>query len=290
MTGGLHDMWFAIIVSPQLYVSAPFGFDRPLQAIMLTARRMSYFAEPILAGMVLAVTMWRHGCNGQHRIAPFLLPYFWAVGAVLAAASAGYFRYYYFIALIPPMTVIAAMAVERALSGGIFLEMTARHGRPVAITTMAVFVLAAYPLAEHIRKLPHEIYDGRLEQQLISFARGHVLPGQVAFFGDLNAVLYPLTGTVPATRFPQAIAHVFDLPEKFGVDPIAELNHVFDRKPVLVMGTPSRIGPKARYGAVIAARLAASYDRVKISDPWLNEHVLAYRPRDIEPQPAEGRP
>jgi 4-amino-4-deoxy-L-arabinose transferase-like glycosyltransferase len=274
VTGGIGDIIYSNLVSPRLYVTSPFGISHPLLSLELTARRSSYFVILILFGAGFCAIKIRNAFRGE-AMTPVPLLCAWVVGALLGAASSGYFRYYYFIALVAPLTLLASFAVD-------WLLARRRVDLGIYGSVAAVALLIAYPLSEHIRKLPQQVLsdDYRLQQGVTLLARSLVTPGTVTFYGDLNAGLYAFTDTVPATRYLQADAQVFDIPQSFGVDPQLELKRIFARNPALVMGTWQRIGPDAKYAAIISPLLAARYERVPVTDPWLSKQVAVYRLRD----------
>jgi hypothetical protein len=272
MTGGVADLIYANFVSPRYYVRSPFGSAEPLRSIELTARRMSYFVTLICFGFWFAWEQIRKALRGEDWAIISLLCA-WTVGALLGATSSGYFRYYYFISLAAPLTLLGALAMDYLL--------TRRSKRSAYAIIAAVAVLVAYPISEHIRKVPQQVLseEYRLQQGVAALARSLSHPGSTTFFADLNPGLYALTDTVPATKYPQAIAHVFDIPQAFGVDPAGELDRIFERKPELIIGTWQRIGSDAKYAAIISPLLATKYERVPIQDPFLNERVAVFRLR-----------
>jgi hypothetical protein len=272
LTGGVSDLIYANFISPKYYVKSLFGLADPLRSIELTARRMSYFVTLILVGCWFTWKNIRKALQGEGS-ATIALLCAWTLGALLGATSSGYFRYYYFISLAAPLTLLGALAMDYLL--------TRRSHRSAYATVVAVGVLVAYPLSEHIRKVPQQMLseEYELQQRTIATARLLSRPGSTTFFADLNPGLYALTDTVPATKYPQAVTHVFDRPEAFGVEPAVELHRIFERKPELVMGTWLRIGPDAKYAAIISPLLAAQYERVPIEDPFLSERVGVFRLR-----------
>jgi 4-amino-4-deoxy-L-arabinose transferase-like glycosyltransferase len=268
--GGLKDMIFSNFIASRLYVSSPFGIDDFPHAIVMTMRRTSYFFPLIVATMVFLIGYVRRGAAGLDRL-PVALLCAWMAGALMSATSTGYFRYFYYITLAMPLVLLGSLALNWAL--------VRRPGWGSHGMVLAVILLAAYPLGEHIRRTPYLLLsdDYRLVERLVPLARSIAPAGSLTFFADLNPVLYPLTDTVPATRYPQAIAHVFDEPALFGVNPTAELTRTFDRRPVLIAGSREQLGPTAKFESVIAPRLAAEYEEVSIEDLWLASKIVAYR-------------
>jgi hypothetical protein len=182
--------------------------------------------------------------------------------------SAGYFRYYYFVSLAAPLTVLAALAIEH------FLKAYRVAWPAAAVAVMLVIV--AYPLSEHVRRRAAFDEAALFDKHMLVLARSLAEPGTTTFFGDLNPELYALTGTVPATRYPQAVAHVFAAPALFGVDAVAELKRVFARRPVLVMARAERLAPGSKYGSIIGP-LLADYVPVPVEDDLLKGQILIYR-------------
>jgi 4-amino-4-deoxy-L-arabinose transferase-like glycosyltransferase len=274
-TGGIGDMVFANFVSPRLYVIAPFGMAEPLRAIELTIRRCSYFFVLILFGLWFVVDWVRRGRAAEFTaMRPIVLLGAWVIGAFLNATFPGYFRYFYFIALAAPLSLFGALAIDRLLEwrrpnwGGI--------GRFAGVA-----VLVAYPLEQYLVKEPQHLLDpySYIAPRVAELVRSLVPAGSTVFLVDINPLVYPLADVIPATRYPQATPHVFDLPERFGVNTAAELQSVFAKKPVLVVGTPVRMGPGHPYSGVLQGYLDRDYQRVPVSDQWLDGQIEVFRRR-----------
>ena len=272
-TGGIGDMVFANFVSPRLYVQSPFGLANPLHAIEFTIRRASYFFVLILFGLWFVFDWARRGRSGPPvMVRPIALIGAWTIGALLDAASPGYFRYFFFFALTAPLSLFGAFAVDRLLT------LKPHWGRATRAAVCGVLVL--YPLEQHLTKQPHLLRDPNsyLAPRVAALVRSLVAPGSTIFVADLNPLIYPLANVVPATKYPQANAHVFDLPERFGVDPRTELAHIFARRPLLVIVSGQRLEAPGN-SALLPGYLAQDYDRISVPDPWLDGQIAVYRRR-----------
>jgi 4-amino-4-deoxy-L-arabinose transferase-like glycosyltransferase len=272
-TGGIGDMVFANFVSPRLYVQSPFGLADPLHAIEFTIRRASYFFVLILFGLWFVFDWARRGRSGPPvTVRPIALLGAWTIGALLDAMSPGYFRYFYFIALAAPLSLLGAIAVDRLLT------LKPHWGRATRAAVCGVLVL--YPLEQHLTKQRHLLTDPNsyLAPRVAALVRSLVPPGSTIFVADLNPLIYPLANVIPATKYPQANAHVFDLPERFGVDPKAELARIFARRPILVIVSRERLGAPGN-SALLPGYLAQDYDRISVPDPWLDGQIAVYRRR-----------
>lgn len=270
-TGGVGDMVFANFISPRLYVQSPFGLADPLHAIEFTLRRSSYFFVLILFGLWFVFDWARRGRSGPPvPVRPVLLLAAWVIGALLDATSPGYFRYFYFIALTAPLSLFGGLAVDR------LLLLRPHWGRLAKAGTCAVLVV--YPLEQHLTKQPHIVMDPELylAPRVAALVRSLVPAGSTIFIADLNPLIYPLAEMVPATRYPQANAHVFDLPERFGVDPKVELARTFAQKPLLVIARPGRLQAPGS-SALLRGFLEKDYQRIPVTDPWLDGEIVVYR-------------
>jgi 4-amino-4-deoxy-L-arabinose transferase-like glycosyltransferase len=273
-TGGIGDMVFATLVSPRLYVVAPFGLADPMRAIELTIRRSSYFVVLILFALWFVFDRLRRGrdktsIGGE----PLALLGAWVIGAVLNATSPGYFRYFYFIALAAPLSLLGALAIDRL---AMWKPQWGRLG-----TLAGVAVLVAYPLAQHILKEPQRLLDpdSYIAPRTADLVRSLAPAGSLVFITDVNPLVYPLADVIPATRYPQANAHVFDLPERFGVDTKAELQRVFARSPLLVIAAPARLEPGSPYSGLLRDYLDHDYQRISVPDRWLDGQIVVFRRR-----------
>ena len=272
-TGGIGDIVFANFISPRLYVQSPFGLADPLHAIEFTIRRASSFFVLILIGLWFVADWARRGRSGPAVAArPIALIGAWTVGALLDAMSPGYFRYFYFIALTAPLSLFGGIAVDRLLS------LKPRWDWPMRAAVCGVLVL--YPLEQHLTKLPHFLKDPNsyLTPRVVALVRSLVPQGSTIFVADLNPLIYPLANMVPATKYPQATAHVFNIPERFGVDPKAELARIFARRPLLVIATPGQLKAGGN-SALLLRYLEQDYERIALPDPWLDGRIVVYRPR-----------
>jgi hypothetical protein len=273
-TGGIGDMVFANFISPRLYVVSPFGMADPLRAIELTIRRSSYFFVLILFGLWFLVDWGRRGGAGESIGAkPIALLGAWVIGASLNATSPGYFRYFYFIALAAPLSLFGALAMDRLLT------LKPHWGRKGKLAGVALLV--AYPLALHLVKQPQRVMDPEsyIAPRVAALVRSLVPAGSTVFVVDLNPLIYPLANVIPVTKYPQANAHVFDLPGRFGVDTEAEVQRVFAHKPVLVIATLPRLEPGSRYAGLLLTYLDKDYDRISVQDRWLDGQIAVYRRR-----------
>ena len=105
-----------------------------------------------------------------------------------------------FISLVAPLTVWGS----RLLMDHFLLVWWHRN---TYTTFVAIVVLIAYPLSEHIRKVPEQMLseEYQLQHRTIATAGSLSHPGSTTFFADLNPGLNAPTDTVPAAKYPQAI-------------------------------------------------------------------------------------
>jgi 4-amino-4-deoxy-L-arabinose transferase-like glycosyltransferase len=271
-TGGIGDMVFSNFVSSRLYVSSPFGLNAPLQSLVLIVRRLSFFAVSIVFALWFLwrlLRAWPHAASG---IAPraVLLVLAWAAGAFLDATSTGYFHYQYFLTLAVPLTLLGSLGALDAAG-----HATTRAG---VAATGAILLLVAYPLAMYVKKTPVIALspDSYLSEHVAAQAVKLVPPGSEVYFGDLDPILYALTGLVPATRYPVAYVHVFEQPEHFGVDPQAEIAAVFARRPMLVAASRRLLAQNTPAVGAMRAALRQAYHPVPTGDAWLDQRVQFY--------------
>jgi 4-amino-4-deoxy-L-arabinose transferase-like glycosyltransferase len=270
-TGGVGDMVFANFISPRLYVQSPFGLADPLHAVEFTVRRASYFFVLILFGLWFIFDWARRGRSGPPVAArPIVLLVAWVIGALLDATSPGYFRYFYFIALTAPLSLFGGLAVDR------LLLLRPHWGRPAKAAACAV--LALYPLEQHLTKQTQIVMDPEsyIAPRVAALVRSLVPAGSTIFIADLNPLIYPLADAVPATKYPQANAHIFDLPERFGVDPEAELVRIFARRPLLVVAGRGRLQAPGN-SALLRRFLETDYQPIPVGDAWLNQEIVVYQ-------------
>jgi 4-amino-4-deoxy-L-arabinose transferase-like glycosyltransferase len=229
--GHLGDAVFALFVVPRLYVQSPFGLSKGWMTVAYLVRRLSYFAPLFLAAalaIVLAALRRSHRAIWSDAVAWLIAA--WLIGAILNALSTGLFSYHYFLAVAPAAALLGGWAADRLLDRVTFKELPA--------VAVALLCLAAVPVISMIRKetallvRPPDLSNAMLAAEI----RRYASPGSLIFATDQSPIVYALSDTVPATRFPFPY-HIFERPALYGVDPDREVRRAFARAPVLVIGS-----------------------------------------------------
>ncbi len=260
--GRLDALLFSNFISPRLYVEHPFGLARPLHLLEMTIRKASYFAPLMLiAALVFGRKLSKRPFFPMEGIEPFALVSAWLFGAYLGAISTGQDSYHYFIVLAAPLCVLAGLAADAVL---------ARMGGENWKTAAVLALLMTWPLYFHVTKTWKRAHAGipRPDWAMADEIRRHAPPDTPILVIGQSPMLYPLSGMVPATRYPFAW-HITDRPRAYGVDAPAELERIFARRPALV-ATSAHWGRDRddEIGRRIQRHLAQDYVPIALEPRW----------------------
>lgn len=272
--GQLHEMVFANFISAAGYAKSAFGLSEPvrsLKAIMWAAYGLAplMLATVIALFAVVAPILWAAPARAT---APYWLLVAWLAGATLSATYTGNFFDHYFIVMTPPLSVLAALALDRLAGEG--------AARRVAL--VALGLLVAFPLFLDGRNL----YK-RLASPIVNPARAIadevkrlVPPGTSIFIVNLTPQIYVLSDTWPTGRFAFSWQLTEDRFLPYGIDVEREVERIFAPRPELVLvdreyydRRPSSTAP------LFLDRVARDYEEVEIADEALRKRVAIFRRR-----------
>jgi hypothetical protein len=227
------------------------------------ARRAIALALPHLAFLSLAGLGLLAGSADQKRAALPLLP--WLLGAMAAVVLPGKFWDHYFLIILPPLSLIAALGLA-AVVGAVV-----RQRRQRSVTCVMAAVIAAMPVLDMLTpRLAEGMGLRGLDppRQVAAIAEAALKPGESLYVANWHAVTYALAGQQPPTRFaffPHLVGAHNGL---IGVDNRAELERVLSEPPGVIVVDPLRwhlVRPEPK--AMIEAALAARYEIIgKVRD------------------------
>jgi 4-amino-4-deoxy-L-arabinose transferase-like glycosyltransferase len=246
--GEFATLWDALALAPLRY-----GFARPsagLAAWMVAAELLT-----LAAPLALAVIATLRPLPGHRRL--LVLGWSWFAVAALGVAAPGMFFRHYFLMLLPPLGLLAALGAWR-------LAAMLRPGREQAAVAILLGLLA---LDAWRMDAPARLWDGRGLYQpdpvrrVAAELRRAVPPGSPVFMVNYHVVVLVLAEMNAATRFafPAQLSGWFfrTLP----VDADAEIARVLDSAPAAIIidrGWLHTVRPEAI--ARVEQTIAANYD------------------------------
>lgn len=206
---------------------------------------------------LLAAAMLAAAHAPARRRAALLLP--WLAAAIVQAAAPGKYFDHYFLMLLPPLCVLAALGLEAvAIRWG---RQGVRRGMVIGLAAaIAVLPVSSLLLPRLANGLGWRLPDAAT--QVAAIARAEVGPGEALYIANWHPVVYALAGIEAPTRFAFP-SHLAGLHAGLtGFDQDAELERVLALAPRIIVIAPShwwRTRPEAR--ARIEATLVG-YDRI----------------------------
>jgi hypothetical protein len=245
---GQLDAWTqGNILAPLAYVEGPDLAPGP--------RRGALGALPQLLWLALAACGLPAAGRDARRAACLLLP--WLAAATLAVVAPWKFYDHYFLLLLPPLCLLAALGLD-ALARLVLRARFRARGFAVAVA-----LLMALPLSDML--LPRLAQGAGLRRpdaarQVAGLADAALRPGEALFVANWHPILYVLADRPPPTpyAFPGHLAGHFA--PVTGIDADAELARVLALPPGVIVVAPAfwpLIRPQAR--AAIEAALARGY-------------------------------
>jgi 4-amino-4-deoxy-L-arabinose transferase-like glycosyltransferase len=272
--GAIHEMVLANFISPAYYAKSAFGLADPIGALK-EVMRAAYGQAPLMlaaAISLVAVVVLAIVRLPARAAVPYWLLLAWLLGAVFSSSYTGNFFDHYFIVLAPPLSLLAALGIDRIGSEG--------SGRLLRVG--AVAALVAFPVFLDVWSL-----SKRLGQPILNPAwaiaaevRRLVPGGTPIYVLNLTPEIYILSDTVPTGRF----AFSWQISEErfvpFGIDVADEIRKTFAPKPVLIVAQRDYLEEQAtRITGLFNDIIRRDYDEVRITDEALTRRVLIFRRR-----------
>jgi 4-amino-4-deoxy-L-arabinose transferase-like glycosyltransferase len=224
-TVGLQFRWSipALGIWDQLRLQGIFWIGIPLAAAAVFRDRAAAWKDRFLVATTAGYLIWLVLC--------------------IAAVFRSHLYHHYFLPLAGPLAVLGADAAIRLAFPGAS-EGRISRGRVAALAAALalVGVLTALPQLRHGASL---VYRRLLKAQpdedrpalIAEYLKTRMGPQDVLYVADDQPVLYFLVPSRLPTRyvFPAYLVRRRDLPDITGVDPILELQHILDQKPLYVV-------------------------------------------------------
>lgn len=231
--GALAEFWDANFGFMRHYS----GFDDHPRGPLFYALRCTTLALldfwPLAAAAAAAVLL--PSCLGRRLLAsgwryPGALLLAWLAGEVLALVAQGKFYMYHFLPLLPPLAVLAALALRA------HAEALARPGKAVAAMAVAVAFVAAGPVATHTRALAAVLSRPDVPREIAALIAAEGRPGDDGVFvANYEPVIYFLAGAPLPTRFAFPVSLTGPHSSVIPTDARAELRRVLGERPRFVV-------------------------------------------------------
>lgn len=180
----------------------------------------------------------------------------WLVAAVLAVAGPGMYFNHYFVILLAPLSILAAVGAWR-------LAWLLRPGLAVPVFLGLVGAVALHAWAsDTLPRLANRI-DPDPPRQVAEIIRQQIRRGEPIFVANYHAAVYVMSGAGVPTRFafPAHLTCGFD--KVTGVDADAEVNRILASRPrIIVVDRGWWRSMRRRVRVNIATTLKRSYVRV----------------------------
>jgi 4-amino-4-deoxy-L-arabinose transferase-like glycosyltransferase len=247
------------ILAPLRYVQHPIELPAVAKEVLKTCFSLCWLI--VLALVAVARIGAPHSFRQEQSAINFAL--LWVLAGCLAVAGPGQFYDHYFLILVPPLSLLAAIGAWRV----------ARMGRPGIAVAIFACLITVTASDLWLDRFPHLIRLGRLSEccTLGSSAKPDVprivagriaeelAPGEPIFVVNYQPIVYFLSHAALPTKvfFPVDLVGAFNFTD---VDVGVELNRVLASRPRFIVVDRDRmflVRPNARN--VIEAKLKADY-------------------------------
>ncbi|HEY3196091.1 MAG TPA: glycosyltransferase family 39 protein [Candidatus Dormibacteraeota bacterium] len=191
LTGSLAGFWHWSVASLYGYASANWAPD------MLWYRAQSSLPLFIVSTAAMWIAAIPLALRWNRLDASRRVIVVWLALSVVGSLAGGHLFWHYFVQVMAPLALVAALAIDRALESSIRLNVAALAGAGLALPLVGwtAFNVVADPLTYDVRT--------PIEHQLVaSYVRDHTHPQDRVFvWGDWPA-LYVESDRLMASRFP----------------------------------------------------------------------------------------
>jgi 4-amino-4-deoxy-L-arabinose transferase-like glycosyltransferase len=266
LKGDLAAFLDGSFLAPLRYIQHPI----PLTAIALQVLQACFsLCWLIVLALVAVVRMGApHSFHEEQATTTFAL--MWLFAGCIAVAMPGQYYDHYFLILVPPLSLLAAIGAWRL----------ARMARPSLATGIFACLVIATASDIWLVRFPHLIRLGRLSEcctlgvadtpdvprLVANRIADELAPGEPIFVFNYQPIVYFLSHAALPTKFIFPVQLV-DAPNFTGIDLDAELARVLDSKPHFIIVDRGRmyfVRPSAQ--EMIGAKLKVDYSLVATFD------------------------
>lgn len=237
LSGHFADYVYANFTAASIYLRAapPLALASVAQALLGQARSAPLLWIAALAALPLAWTIRRR----HPRVTLDLLVLgVWFTCALAATLVTRRFYLHYFLQVLPPLSLLAAVVIVQAVR----LESTLPRARQALLVGLIVAVGLAQPAARPLRHSLEEalaLLRRTPRVELLVYTAGYLRermdPDDYLFVAEGDPILYYLTNAAIPTRYILPPLLNDDLAPMIGVDPLAELERIMALRPRYVV-------------------------------------------------------
>ncbi|WP_207540263.1 ArnT family glycosyltransferase [Sabulicella rubraurantiaca] len=251
LRGEFSDWFTSSLLAPLQYASGRMSAEQALWRSTLAGlefRWLILLALPAFAGLTVAD-------EGPRRVARFGL--LWLAVALVAVVGPGQFFGHYFLILLPPLSLLAAL--------GLFLAARALASARARAAMLAVLALIATDLVA--RDLEPRLSRGfalgspDTPRRMANLMNEELQEGDTIFVPNYQPVVYFLTEARLPTRFPFPVHLTGSFATLAGVDTDAEVKRILESRPrFIVLDRSEWFGMRVSAMAMLSEALEEGYE------------------------------
>ncbi len=256
----LRGEWAAFLDGNVLAPLRYLGMGVPLaQAMRLSVAAGATLLLPVLLACGVLLPNWS-ACRPMRQAELCLAraALAWLCAASLAVALPGMYFPHYFLLLLAPVSLLAALGARRLARLARPGLMLAGFAGLLAVTTLQAWSMVLLPRLEHGIGL--KVQDP--PQRVAAALNAGLRPGETIFVVNWQPLLYFLTNTVAPTRYVLPTQLTGHFARVTGIDPEAELARILATRPrflVLDSGRWGQVAPAAQ--AMVTQVLEQDYEQ-----------------------------
>jgi 4-amino-4-deoxy-L-arabinose transferase-like glycosyltransferase len=249
---GEFTIWFeSTILAPFQYAGAAVSAEQAAWRITTAALSLRW----LLLLSAFALLAFRSAEPAIRRLAAF--GFLWLGAASIAVAGPGMFFPHYFLILMPPLSLLAALGIAVA-------AQVARPGRGWLLTAGAVALLCFDILAADLTpRLARGFALGSPDtpRRMAAMMNEELRPGETIFVPNYQPIVYFLTDARLPTRLPFPVHLTGSFANLAGVDTDAEVRRILESRPrFIVLDRSEWFGMRPSAMAMLTEALEEGYE------------------------------
>lgn len=248
---GEFAIWYeSTILAPLHYASGRIPLEQTLWRLTLAALALRWLLVMSIPALFLP---WRDPVLRRLTIFGFA----WLFAASLAVAVPGFFFPHYFLILMPPLSLLAAIGIQA------FAERIAGHRARWMLAALVGFVAIDQVASDLTPRLSRGFYMGSPDtpRRMAAMMNDELQPGDTIFVPNYQPVVYFLTNANLPTRFPFPVHLTGSFANLAGVDTNAEVARILATRPrFIVLDRTEWFGMRASAMSMLTEALEDGYE------------------------------